>query len=148
MEEKKKVVRKKKKVAKKTKKTSKQAVLPTGKKYEDLPDSVAFPAPRDEIKVPEGTPASLDLKESMELANALNIILRTILSALADGRIDLWDIKSLIPLITEFDEILKGFKGIYLIPDELKDLTEEELRVLASQFFPVLKALKDLIRKL
>lgn len=89
---------------------------------------------------------TLDLKESIEMLHGLKFILESIKEVLADGKIDWKDSMVAFKIMKKFEIFSAAAKDFKIIPDELKDLSEEECCLLGKEIHPLLQELKEIVR--
>lgn len=89
-----------------------------------------------------------NLKETLEIYGALDSMTRAIDESLKDGKLNVMDIPTFIPVLPSLWRAINGIDGVAA---ELKDLNEDELKILTmrsvktvSDFIKVLKKVKDL----
>lgn len=67
------------------------------------------------------------IKETKELFAGLGLVAKEVKGALADGKIDLSDLKHVVELGKEHQVLVDAIQGVNEVPAELKDLDKEEL---------------------
>lgn len=73
------------------------------------------------------------IKESMEVLDAVEVLLKDLKKMLADGKIGLGDIGVVFDLIGQLGTLNAGVQGANQVPAELKDLDPEESAQLAAK---------------
>lgn len=67
------------------------------------------------------------IKETKELFAGLGLVAKEVKGALADGKLDLSDLKFVLDLGKEHQVLVDAVQGVGEVPAELKDLDKEEL---------------------
>ena len=99
-------------------------------------------------EVPAPVEGSLDLKESLEMVKGIDTLLEGLEDALEDGKIDWKDSVTGLKLLNKFSVFSEAAKNANLIPDELKDLDEQEIVTFAKALYPLLKRIKAIVLSL
>lgn len=76
-------------------------------------------------------PLALDPKETRELIALVLTSAKALGAALDDNKIDIKDALKLLPILRQ---IKPAFEGIAKIPEELKQLDQEQVKLLAQDF--------------
>lgn len=90
---------------------------------------------------------SMDLKNTLELLKALGFLTEVTGEVLADGKVNLKDLKSVPKLLENYKLFVDAVKEVNLVGKELKDLSEAEMLILAKEVFVLLQTLKNAIKK-
>lgn len=88
---------------------------------------------------------SLDLKNTLEVMDGLNVIVSTVNKVLADGKVDLTDAKYALELLNDYGKFIAAVKDIEIVGSELKDLDEAEVLILGNKTWEMLKELKKTV---
>ena len=88
---------------------------------------------------------SMDLKESLELIKGINLILDSLNKVFLDGKIDWTDVTVIMDIAKSYQTLLDAIGNANMIKDELKDLNTNEMVLLASTLYPMLKEIKKLV---
>jgi hypothetical protein len=83
------------------------------------------------------------INETMEVLDAVEVMIEQYKSAMADGSINLFDIPKLLPIIVALKD---AAQGLSLVPEELKDLDEEEMAELFGKVAGIATMLIDLFK--
>lgn len=73
------------------------------------------------------------IKETVELLDAVGVLLLDLKKILADGRINLGDVGVIFDLLGQFQALNAGVAGADKIPAEMSDLSPEESQVLIAK---------------
>ena len=84
----------------------------------------------------------MNIKESLELLNALQVAGVAVAKIAKDGKVNAEDLPVLLSLSMDFAKLVEGFTGAGEIPAELRDLDEAEVLALVSKLFAIGKAVK------
>jgi len=84
----------------------------------------------------------MNIKETLELLNALQIAGVAVAKIAKDGKVNAEDLPVLLSLSMDFSKLVDGFSGAGEIPEELKDLDEAEVMAIISKLFVIGKAVK------
>jgi len=90
---------------------------------------------------------SLDLKETLEMLKGFDLLLDCGLAIVKDGKVNWKDAATALKLLKQFEVIKDAAKDVSLIPDELKDLDQNEIVIFARELYPIHKKLKEFILK-
>ena len=88
---------------------------------------------------------SMDLKNTLEVMDALNLIVSTANKVVADGKVDLSDAKYALELLQNYGVFIAAVKDIELVGEELKNLDEAEMKVLGQKTWEMLKEIKKTV---
>lgn len=83
-----------------------------------------------------------DIKETLEVVDALELVLVTCIRVLKDGKVNLNDVPLLLNVLREVDKLVQGFKDLNEIPKELSDLDQDELIQLGLKVYNVIEKIK------
>ena len=75
------------------------------------------------------------IKESKELLEGLGEIIASGKKVYEDKKVSIGDLPVFIELLSKYDKISEGFKGLDEIDEEIKDLDEEEAKELVALIF-------------
>lgn len=84
-----------------------------------------------------------DIKEIKEMLEALELIMIACAKILKDGKIKLEDLSEFFNLLKDIEKIKNGFIGIKKIPEEIKDLQEDELVEIGLSIYRIVGKIKD-----
>lgn len=84
-----------------------------------------------------------DIKETLELLEALKLLAVTGARIAEDKKVDLNDLKHLVDMAKKMDVLVEGFKGVKDIPTEFKDLNQIEVMEIVAKVFEIVKEVKD-----
>lgn len=73
------------------------------------------------------------IKESMEVLDAVEVLLKDLKKILADGKISFGDIGIIFDLLGQFQVLNLGLQGADQVPAELKDLDPAESELLLAK---------------
>jgi len=95
------------------------------------------------VHAPATPPAveSVGIKETMEVLDALDLIGKTVVKALEDGKITTGDLVHLADLARNLDKLMTGIKGADDAIKELKDLDQAELLTVVVRVFGIVKGI-------
>lgn len=82
-------------------------------------------------------------KETMEMMEAVKLLLVAGKKVAADGKISAEDIPTITTILMNAGVIVEGFVGIDKIVGEAKDFTAEEFQAVGMKFFAVVKEVKE-----
>ena len=88
---------------------------------------------------------SLDLKNTLEVLDALHLIISTAGKVAADGKVDLSDAKYALELAQNYAVFLAAVKDVNLVGKELKNLDEAEMLILGKKVWDMLKEIKTTV---
>lgn len=96
-----------------------------------------------EVAAPAPAPVAekLGLKETNELLDALDLISKTVVKALADGKVGVDDLVHLADLARNLDVLMAGINDADDAIRELKDLDEAELLTVVVRIFGIVKGI-------
>jgi len=86
-----------------------------------------------------------DIKEILELLDAIKLLSVNFAIAFKDDKIGLDDLPILLNFLKEIKVIIDGAKGIEEIPSEIKDLDKEEIIRLGSKVYEIIRSVKEKI---
>lgn len=92
----------------------------------------------DEVK-------SMDLKNTLEVMEALNVIIGTANKVAADGKIDLTDAQYALGMLNDYAKFIEAVKDIKIVGAELKNLDEAEMLILGQKTWEMLKEIKKTV---
>ncbi len=81
-----------------------------------------------------------NIKEIMEVLAALKVLVKAGKEIAADGKVDVSDLKSLVPVLTQFGVFIEAVKGANEISGEVKDLDTTELVTIVTEIYQIIKA--------
>ena len=81
----------------------------------------------------------MEVKESLELLVAIEIIGIAVAKIVKDGKVNVEDLPAALELLNNFAKLIDGFKGVKEIPVEFKELSNEELLVLGAKGYDMVK---------
>lgn len=84
----------------------------------------------------------MDIKESMELLNAVEILAVAGAKIAKDKKVNAEDLPAAIELIKKLDVVLVGIKDLDNLDEEIKDLDEAELIAMVSKIMIIAKSVK------
>lgn len=73
------------------------------------------------------------IKESLEVLDAVEVLLQDLKKVLADGRIGLGDVGVIFDLLKQFPTLNAGIQGADQVPAEIKDLDTDEAQLLIAK---------------
>ena len=82
------------------------------------------------------------ITQSLELIDALKLLVIDGKKITADGKIGFSDFPVLFDLMGQAGALLTGFKGANEIPAEVADLSSEEISMIAAKFLEIVAILK------
>ena len=82
------------------------------------------------------------IAETLELLNGLEIAAKAIAKISKDKKINAEDLPALVELASEFETLVKAFSNLDEVPQELKDLDEQEVIAIITKVYSIGKAVK------
>lgn len=82
------------------------------------------------------------IAETLELLEGLKIAAVAIAKISKDKKLNAEDLPTLIELATEFETLVKAFSNLDEVPQELKDLQEEEVIAIITKVYSIGKQVK------
>ncbi len=82
------------------------------------------------------------IKESLELLKGIELLAKDYTSVMADGKVDLQDLKVAGDIMAQFSQLSDAVKDVSLIGKEVSDLDEGEILQLATAALQIAKAFK------
>ena len=83
-----------------------------------------------------------DVKNIVEVVEALELIGVTAKSVMKDGKVDLTDLPHAMSLISQANKIVVAVEGIDQVIPEAKDLDGEEAKLILEKVLSAIKAVK------
>jgi len=81
--------------------------------------------------------------ETMEVLDSVEVMVEQYKAAIADGSINLFDLPKLLPIIVALKD---AAQGLSMVPEELKDLDEEEMAELFGKIAGIASQIIDLFK--
>jgi len=85
----------------------------------------------------------MDVKQTLEVLEALQKVGELGAKVLADGKISISDIKYLGEIGEVVTALKVGIEGIELVDDEIKDISLIEAKEIVTKVIDIVKAIKD-----
>lgn len=82
------------------------------------------------------------VKESVEVLDAVKVLLQDLKKVLADGKIGLGDVGVVFDLLKQLPVLNAGLQGADQIPAEMKDLDAEESALLVAKAMEIVAIFK------
>lgn len=76
---------------------------------------------------------AMGVKETLEVLEAVKVLAESGKKVLADGKVSIGDIGTLLDLMKKFPVVNAGIQGAELVPVEIKDLDAEEAELLVAK---------------
>lgn len=86
----------------------------------------------------------MGIKETLELLDAVKLLVLKVGDVLEDGKVNLKDLPVLLDLVKKVQVLKTGADGAELIAKEVKDLSQEEAALLLAKVYEVISSLKGL----
>jgi len=86
--------------------------------------------------------ATTGIKESLEVLEAVKVLLEDLKKVLADGKLGLGDIGVIFSILQQFPTLNAGIQGANLVPVEIKDLDADESAVLVAKALEIVAIFK------
>jgi len=90
---------------------------------------------------------SLDLKNTLEVLKAFELLTEVLGEVLADGKLTLKDLKAAPKLLTNYKLFFDAVKDVKLVGKEIKDLDERELMLLGKELLVIIRQVKNAVSK-
>ena len=88
----------------------------------------------------------MTIQNTMELLKAVKLLSVAGAKIAQDGKVSVEDLASLVEVVKEIEVITTAAKDITEIPEEFKDLDEEEVIMLVTEVFAIAKAVKEALK--
>jgi hypothetical protein len=85
------------------------------------------------------------ISETLELLEGLKIAAIAISKISKDKKVNAEDLPVLIELASEFEVLVKAFNNLSEIPEELKDLEEDEIIAIITKVYSIGKEVKSVM---
>lgn len=82
------------------------------------------------------------IAETLELLQGLEIAAKAIAKISKDRKINAEDLPVLVELASEFEVLVKAFSNLEEVPEELKDLDEQEVIAIITKVYSIGKSVK------
>ena len=86
-----------------------------------------------EVKMAE----QAEIKELMELLDAIEIVAGTAKQVMADGKVNLDDLPAAMALLPQASKLVEAFKGLEALPAEIKDIREDEAIAIVKKLYAI-----------
>lgn len=80
-----------------------------------------------------------DIKELMELVEALRLVAMPVISMIKGKKFDL---SALVKIAVEFEKLKDGWEGLSDLPSEIADIDEEEAALLVAKIFSIIREVR------